>query len=83
MNFIRLLKRIGAEISRVSAPVGRFLTAVLLTAVYYFILSPLALVRRISRGGALDLDFPAGEGKSFWKRLPGRPLEPADLEDQF
>jgi hypothetical protein len=61
---------------------GKALTLVLLTVFFCLVISPLAVVRRISTGVVRRGD-PARPGTSRWKLRSGEPVRPYDLEKQF
>jgi len=60
---------------------GTITSAILLTVVFFLVLTPLGLVQRLFRKRPLDLRFKGGD-TSFWQTRPGPPAA-GDYEKQF
>lgn len=75
-------KRLAARVSRawlgLAAALGALNARVLLTLVYYLVLTPVAFVYRIAHGDVLDLE-PVARGRSHWKPRD-HDFEARDLE---
>ncbi|MBU9889883.1 MAG: hypothetical protein KTQ49_08470 [Candidatus Omnitrophica bacterium] len=61
---------------------GWVMTRVLLSALFYLVLTPIGLILRLTGKDLLDLRFPA-QDPSFWKLSPKDTRAPSDYEKQF
>ena len=77
------------EIKKLSVPaagilVSWVLTRVVLTLVFYLVVTPLGLAMRFLGKCPLDLSFPGEESKkSYWNRRPEQRAEAVQMERQF
>ncbi len=62
---------------RVTMPIGAVTTALILGAVYYLVLTPLALLRKAGNRDPLDTGWDPGRGGSAWKT---KQLPPPDSD---
>jgi hypothetical protein len=73
-----------APVERAWLTVGEWLgwinTRIILTALFYVILTPVAVVMRLFRD---PLDRRLHEGTSYWNRRPARPFDADDYLRQF
>jgi hypothetical protein len=82
LNLLRALKGFYAAWMRFAKAVGRFNTRLLLSLVFYLIISPISLLSKVFSGNRLEMEF-KGNSKTFWiKRSPHKP-EKNNYEKQF
>lgn len=77
-SLLRFVRRPWLMLARFLAAVT---SAILLTLVFFLIVTPLGLLQRLFGKSALDLRFKSSES-SYWQAHPGRPAA-ADYEKQF
>jgi hypothetical protein len=77
-SWLRFVYRPWMFVARV---LGAITSAVLLTVVFFFVLTPLGFLQRLFGKPPLDLRFKGGE-TSYWQARPG-PSTSADYEKQF
>jgi len=77
----RTLKYAHAPWMIFSFALGWMMSRVLLTIVFFLVVTPLGLLQRLCRKRAIEFAFKNGAA-SFWQARSGRPA-PADYERQF
>ncbi len=65
-----------------SLAIGWVMTNVILTSVFFLVVTPIGLLQRLFREEALELSFRTGE-ESYWETRERRQPEPAEYERQF
>ena len=66
----------------VALAMGWIMTNVILTLVFFLVVTPIGLLQRLFAKPAVNLAFKAG-ASSYWERRPGGQPTPAEYERQF
>ncbi len=61
---------------------GWAVSRVLLSVLFYAVVTPIALIARLTGKKFLELEFPGAKQETYWYRRPGKD-QPADCEKQF
>ncbi|MDP9254793.1 MAG: SxtJ family membrane protein [Verrucomicrobiota bacterium] len=64
-----------------SVALGWVVTRIILTIVFFFVVTPIGLLQRLCGKRAIEIDFRTG-AVSYWRPRPAHPM-PADYEKQF
>ena len=62
--------------------IGKVTGTIILSVVYFFILTPMAFLRRLAGGKGMDIDF-SSSADTFWKARREARVKPVDVERQF
>lgn len=75
------LKWIQAPWMMVSLAMGWVATRIILTTIFFLVITPIGLLQRLVRKSAIEVAFKA-DSASYWQRRPASPV-PEDYEKQF
>lgn len=78
----RILLPINKIWRKFGESLGKIVGTLLLSIVYFFLLTPVALLRKLAGGKGMDIDYNDSED-TFWKRREEARVKPADVERQF
>jgi len=80
--FFRILSPINKVWRKFGELLGKVVGTVILSIVYFFLLTPVALLRRLAGGKGMDIYISPGVD-TFWKTREKARVNPADVERQF
>ena len=82
--FPSMLKSLQKAWLAVGIIMGWVMTVVILTLLFYLVVTPIGLVMRLLGKRPLDIEFPEGDSKkTFWNYRENRELDPSQLERQY
>lgn len=76
------LKTLHRAWMTVALALGWVMTSVILTVVFFLVVTPLGFLQRVFARPALELSFKK-DAPSYWKKRDPRPLDAAEYERQF
>ena len=80
--FPTILRPINKVWMTIAILMGWVMTKVILTILFFIVLTPLSFVARIFRKKFLDLDIDKSK-ESYWERRERKEINPAEYERQF
>ena len=80
--FYRVLGPLNRLWRKLGDIMGRVISSVILGVVFYIILTPLALLKRLSGNRSMDIDFSLDK-TSFWVTRNNKTVSGKDFEQQF
>jgi len=80
--FFRILSPVNKVWRKFGDLLGKVVGTIILSVVYFFLLTPVALLRKLVGGKGMDIDF-SPSVDTFWKERKEAMVNPADVERQF
>jgi hypothetical protein len=80
--FPAILRPLNKAWMTLAVLLGWFMTRVILSLLFYIVITPISLIARISGKHFLDLKIDKSRA-SYWEKRKNVPLSPADYERQF
>ena len=77
--FIRILSPVNKAWRKFGELLGKVIGTIILSVLYFFLLTPLSFLRRLSGGKGMDIDF-SPSVDTFWKERKEARVNPADVE---
>ena len=80
--YLRILSPVNKAWRKFGELLGKVTGTIILSVVYFFLLIPVAFLRRMVGGKGMDIDF-SSNAETFWKERQEARVKAADVERQF
>lgn len=80
--YLRILSPVNKAWRKFGELLGKVTGTIILSVVYFFLLTPVAFLRRLAGGKGMDIDF-SSSADTFWKARQEERVKPVDVERQF